>query len=207
MRFLLTTAAMLALTACATSPSDDGRFTVGAEDKGYVLIGVAEASDSTAAGYTMLWRRVDPATGRFEGIGLHNTFEARTNSNDSLRIHGIPGEFESEELEPGVYALDNVFALIRDNLVSYYANGVVVGPDRPSFEVRAGEAIYLGIWEMRVDASTASTRLWRLDGGDLRAATRAGRETRGEVEPVETKIIPVACAPHRLNPMSERQVC
>src|SRR6185295_13262697 len=36
MRFWLTTAAMLALGACATSSSDDGRFTVGQESKGYV---------------------------------------------------------------------------------------------------------------------------------------------------------------------------
>jgi hypothetical protein len=207
MRVWLTAAAMLALGACASSSSDDGRFTVGQESKGYVMIGVAEASDSTAAGYTMMWRRVDPETGRFEGVGLNNTFEVHTNSNDSVRIRGIPGEFESEELPPGVYALDNVYALIRDRLISYYANGVVVGPERPSFEVRAGEAVYLGIWEVRVDASTASTRLWRLDGGDLRAASRAARETRGEIEPVEARTISVECTPHRQNPMSQRQVC
>lgn len=206
MRFLLAMAAMLALATCATHERDN-RFVVGSDPKAFVMIGVAEASDSTAAGYTMMWRRVDPDTGRFEGIGLNNTFEPHTNSNSSIRLHGIPGEFETVQLQPGVYALDNVYALIRDHLVSYYANGSVVGPDRPSFEVKAGQAIYLGLWEMRVDASTASARLWRMDGDDMRAAAREAHETLGEIQLYETRTISVPCTPHRLNPMSERQVC
>ena len=31
-----------------------------------------------------------------------------------MRVRGIPGEFTHAEVEPGIYALDSVFALIRD---------------------------------------------------------------------------------------------
>ena len=41
-------------------------------------------------------------------------------------------------------------------------NGVIAGPERPAFEVRPGEAVYLGIWQVehrrhhRRDASVAA---------------------------------------------------
>ncbi|WP_395647767.1 hypothetical protein [Terricaulis sp.] len=206
MRNLLAIVAALALTTCATA--EDKRFAVGESAAGYVIIGVAEQSGAAQeASYTMLWRRVDPETGRFAPVNNRTAFEARTNAHDSVRVRGIPGEFAMGELAPGVYALDSVFAQIVDRRVAYVAQGVIIGPDRPTFEVRAGEAVYLGVWEMRLTELNAVTRLWRMDEADKDAVVREARQTRGAVILREPHTTQVPCTPVRLNAVSTRQVC
>ena len=206
MRFVLAIMTALALNACATK--EDDRFVVGANPKAYVVIGVAEAEGAAQeAAYTMLWRRVDPVTGRFTDYGERSIFEPRTNSNSSLRIDGIPGEFVAAELEPGTYALDSVFAVIRDHQLNYFAQGVVNGPERPSFEVRPGEAVYLGIWQMQIGELYATTAPWRLDSADIRAVERVAHDVNGRIETRETSSSRVECAPRRASPMSQRQIC
>lgn len=206
MRNLLAIVAAVALTTCATA--EDKRFAVGESSNGYVIVGVAEESGAAQeASYTMLWRRVDPATGRFAPLNNRTAFEARTNAHDSVRVHGIPGEFAMGELAPGVYALDSIFAEIIDRRVAYVAQGVVVGPDRPTFEVRPGEAVYLGIWQMHLTELNAVTRLWRIDEADKDAVVREAHQTRGEVTVREPHTTQVACTPVRLNAVSTRQVC
>lgn len=205
MRFPVLILGMLALAACATS--EDDRFRVGESEKSFVIIGVAEASESREARYTLLWRQLD-AAGAFMEVNGRTTFEAQTNEGDTVRVRGIPGEFEMLEVEPGVYALDSVFGIIRDDRVNYVADGVITGPARPSFEVRPGEAIYLGIWQADIEDVTAVARPWRLAESDLRAVlNRADDEVRGQVRIRETRTRSVACAPRQLNSRSRRQVC
>jgi hypothetical protein len=195
----------LALAACATS--EDDRFRVGESEKSFVIIGVAETPGNREARYTLLWRQLD-AAGAFTEYDGRTTFEAQTNEGDTVRVRGIPGEFEMLEVEPGVYALDSVFALIRDDRVNYVAEGVIAGPERPSFEVRPGEAVYLGIWQADIEDITAVVRPWRLAESDLRAVLNtADDEVRGQVRIRETGTRSVACAPHQLNSRSRRQVC
>jgi hypothetical protein len=205
MRFAVLILGMLALAACATS--EDDRFRVGESEKSFVIIGVAEASESREARYTLLWRQLD-AAGAFTDYDGRTTFEAQTNEGDTVRVRGIPGEFEMLEVEPGVYALDSVFGIIRDDRVNYVAEGVITGPERPSFEVRPGEAVYLGIWQADIEDITAVARPWRLAESDLRAVlNRADDEVRGQVRIRETRTRSVACAPRQLNSRSRRQVC
>ncbi len=205
MRFAVMILGALALASCATS--EDDRFQVGASEKSFVIIGVAEASESREARYTLLWRQLD-AAGAFTELNGRTAFDAQTNEGDTVRVRGIPGEFEMLEIDPGVYALDSVFGIIRDDRVDYVAEGVVTGPERPSFEVRPGEAIYLGIWQVDIEEVRAVTRPWRLEESDLRAVLHAADdEVRGHVRIRETRTRSVACTPHRLNTRSRRQVC
>lgn len=204
MRFLFVILSAFVLTECATGQDD--RFRVGEAPGGLAIIGVAETADEREPAFTMLWRRLDDA-GAFSAYSGRSIFEARTNSDDSVRVRAIPGEFAVAQLEPGVYALDSVFAVVRDGRLNYIAQGVIEGRQRPAFEVRAGEAIYLGIWELDLDGANAVGRPWRLDGADLRAVTRAAGATIGEVRLRETYTRDVACQPHRLNNISQRQVC
>src|SRR5215831_16430292 len=111
MRRLLAIAATLLLAQCATQ-QEDHRFRVGEEQQGMAFIGLAEATGATSPIYTMLWRRIDPATGAFTPMSGENSFETRTDDGGSIRIEGIPGEFEYARLTPGTYALDSIFALI-----------------------------------------------------------------------------------------------
>jgi hypothetical protein len=193
-----------------TSDQDE-RFRVGVSANAFVVIGVAEAGANTSPRYTMLWRRVEGGAFTPLGSGLPYTaqrsFEVQTESSGSVRVRGVPGEFFMIELPPGTYALDSVFAEVRENRVSYVANGVVQGPARPAFDVRAGEAVYLGIWETNLDEVVAVARLWRLDQGDLRAVLRRGRNVVGEVSVRQTQMRAVPCAPRRLSSNSQRQVC
>jgi hypothetical protein len=191
------------LAQCATGQDD--RFRVGEAAGGLAMIGVAETADEREPAFTMLWRRLDEA-GAFSDYSGRSIFEARTNSNDSVRVRGIPGEFAVAQLEPGVYALDSVFAVVRDGRLNYIAQGVIEG-QRPAFEVRPGEAVYLGIWELDLDGANAVARPWRLDGADLRVVTRAANATIGDVRLRETHSRNVSCQPHRLNNISQRQVC
>jgi hypothetical protein len=204
MRLVFLILGALALAQCATS--DDDRFRVGASEKAFVIIGVAETPGNREARYTLLWRQLDGA-GNFAEYDGRTAFEAQTNENDTVRVRGIPGEFEMLEVEPGVYALDSVFASIRADQVTYVAEGVITGPERPAFQVRAGEAVYLGIWQADIEDSRAVTRPWRLEESDLRAVLNNSREVRGQVRLRETHTRSVACAPRRLNPRSRRQVC
>jgi hypothetical protein len=205
MRLIFLVLSALLLAQCA-SRGEDGRFRVGQSLNALVVIGVAEAADEREPAYTMLWRQVAP-TGVFADYHGRTTFEPRTNADNSLRIDGIPGEFAVAEVEPGTYALDSVFAVLRENGLIYYAQGVVTGPSRPSFEVRAGEAVYLGIWETRVSQGAAETRLWRLSEDDMDAVVRAARAVSGEVRLRDTNPSEVPCQPRQLNNMSQRQVC
>jgi hypothetical protein len=205
MRFPVLILGMLAVAACATS--EDDRFRVGESEKSFVIIGVAEASESREARYTLLWRQLD-AAGAFTGINGRTAFEAQTNEGDTVRVRGIPGEFAMLEVEPGIYALDSVFGIIPDDRVNYVAEGVITGPERPSFEVRPGEAVYLGIWQTDIEDVRAVTRPWRLEESDLRAVLHsADDEVRGQVRIRETRTRSVACAPRQLNSRSRRQVC
>lgn len=204
MRTMFAMLACLVLAQCATP--EDRRFHVGAEPGAFVIIGVAEAATNTSPRYTVLWRRLD-AEGRFMRYGPRRIFEARTQSGESVRVRGIPGEFIMSEIEPGEYALDSVFAVIRDGRVNYVANGVVQGPERPAFTVRAGEAIYIGIWETNLEEVIAVARPWRIEQRDLDAALGASNLVVGPVRLVEPHTRAVPCAPYRLNNVSQRQVC
>jgi hypothetical protein len=186
---------------------EEHRFRVGAEEQGIAFIGLAEAEGATSPIYTMLWRRIDQSTGAFTPNSAQNNFETRTDDGGSIRIQGIPGEFEYARLTPGTYALDSVYALIPAGHVNYFAPGIIVGPDRPTFEIRAGEAIYLGIWQMNLNETTAVTQLWRLDQRDADVVIRRANQTVGPVVLRETGSRAVPCSPHRLNSISQRQIC
>ncbi len=205
MRVMLVLLAAMALAQCASG--QDRRFRVNQSSDALVIIGVAETASNRAPVYSMLWRRLGP-TGAFTEYDDARALAVRTNSGDSIRVRGIPGEFEIVRLEPGTYALDSVFATLRENRLSYIAQGVVEGPERPAFDVRAGEAIYLGIWEMDIQGANAATQLWRLDASDLRAVSRAARNRIvGEAQVRETHIRSAPCSPQRMNNLSQRQIC
>lgn len=204
MRFLILVLGALALAQCASRGEDD--FTTGQSDRALVIIGVAEAAESTEGHYLMLWRRLDSAGG-FEDIDGRNAFEAETNSGGTVRVRGIPGEFAMRTVDPGVYALDSVFAIIPDGRVRYVADGVIRGPERPAFEVQAGEAVYLGIWQMRIEDARAVTRPWRLSEEDLRSVLRNNDAVLGDVRVRQTHTRAVTCQPRQINSRSRRQVC
>lgn len=204
MRLIFAMLAAVFLAQCATP--EDKRFRVGESPRALVVIGVAESSSNAAPIYTMLWRRLDE-NGAFARYDDDTVFESRTHADDSIRIRGIPGEFAVAEVEPGVYALDSIFALIRDERVNYSANGVIIGPERPSFEVRAGEAIYLGIWQADLEDVTAVVRPWRLDQREADAVMREADAAIGPIQAREVRTRTVVCAPHRLNTRSQREIC
>ncbi|MGD9968731.1 MAG: hypothetical protein AB7T59_19590 [Hyphomonadaceae bacterium] len=205
MRYVFAILACLVLTQCATR-EEISRFRVGEDPGAYVVIGVAEAASNTSPRYTVLWRRLGP-DGKFQRYGDRRIFEVRTQSGESIQVAGIPGEFVLSEIEPGEYALDSVFAVIRDGRVNYVANGLVQGPERPAFTVRPGEAVYLGIWETNLEDVVAVTRPWRLDQRDLDAVMSQSDQVIGPVRMVETHTRAVPCVPYRLNTVSQRQVC
>jgi hypothetical protein len=204
MRFLIPVLGALALAHCATA--EDARFRVGASERAFVIIGVAEASENREARYTLLWRRLDGG-GAFEELDRRTAFEAQTNEGDTVRVRGIPGEFEMVEVAPGVYGLDSVFAVIRADRVNYVADGVILGPERPAFEVRPGEAVYLGIWQVDIEDVRAVTQPWRLEESDLRAVLSHSDEVLGQVRIRATHTRSVPCAPHAMNSRTRRQVC
>ena len=204
MRGVFAILACLVLAQCA-SPGDK-RFHVGEAPTSYVIMGVAEAFENTSPSYTVLWRRLDQ-NGNFTRYGARRIFEARSESGDGVQVTGIPGEFILSEVEPGTYALDSVFALIRDRRVNYSANGVVRGPERPTFEVRPGEAVYLGIWEANLVDVAAVVQPWRMEQSDLDAVLRETGAVVGPVRMAEPQTRSVPCAPYRLNSNSQRQVC
>lgn len=204
MRLIFAMLATLVLAQCA-SP-EDKRFRVGEAPRAYVIIGLAESEGSTPPIYTMLWRRLD-ANGAFSEFDDDTIFQPRTHLRESVRVRGIPGEFAMAEVEPGVYALDSVFAIIRGDRVNYSANGAIAGPERPTFEVRPGEAIYLGIWQMALEDVTAVTRPWRLDDADVRAVLREADPIIGDVRVRETHTRAVSCAPRRVSTNSMREIC
>jgi hypothetical protein len=203
-RIWLAIAAVLALNGCASD--EDARFRVGESAAAFAIIGVAESASEREPAYTMLWRRLGP-DGAFLPYGGRAIFEARTNASDSLRVEDLPGEFAMARIEPGVYGLDSVFAVLQENGVNYIAQGVVQGPERPSFEVRPGEAIYLGIWEMNVTGVAANTRLWRLNEDDMRMVVRDADPIIGRAQIRETQTRSAPCSPRQLGNMSQRQVC
>lgn len=204
MRFLVLILGVLTLAQCATS--EDTRFHVGQSDKAFIIIGVAETPGNREARYTLLWRQVEPGGG-FAQYNGRSSFEAQTNEGDTVRVNGIPGEFEMVEVEPGLYGLDSVFAMIRAERVDYVADGVIAGPERPSFEVRPGEAVYLGIWQADIEDARAVARPWRLDQADLDAVLSHSDALVGPVDVRETHTRGVACAPHPLNSRTRRQIC
>lgn len=204
MRFLFAIAAVLVLNACASD--EDSRFRVGESPSAFVIIGVAESASEREPVYTMLWRRLG-SDGAFLPYGGRSIFEANTNADATLRLEELPGEFAMARIEPGVYGLDSVFAVLQENGLNYFAQGVVEGPERPTFEVRPGEAIYLGIWEMDVSGVAARTRLWRLNEADMRLVVHAADPIIGQVQMRETHQRSAPCSPRQLGNMSQRQVC
>lgn len=205
MRSLFVVLSALALAQCASSGEPD--FVVGGEETGYVIIGVAEAARSAEPAYALLWRRLAAGTGEFGGFDSDSSFEARSNAGASVRVRGIPGEFTLVAVPPGTYALDSVFAEINERRISYFANGVIVGPQRSAFELRAGEAVYLGIWQAQMIDTSVSASLWRLDPADLRAVLNATDAVAGQVRVRETFTVSAACAPRRLTSLTQRQIC
>jgi hypothetical protein len=204
MRLIFALLSTLLLAQCAT-PGRDRGFEVGRAEDAYVIIGIAKAPNIDTPHYDMLWRLVDE-TGAFADYDDTRSLDVETNSN-SIRVRGIPGEFITARIRPGVYALDGVYSIIRDQRVNYYADGLVLGPERPSFEVRAGEAIYLGIWQVDLEDTRAVTRPWRIDSADLRAAMEQVDDLHGEVRIRQTVPRSVPCTPQRMNTMSQRRVC
>lgn len=205
MRFVFAILSALAVANCATP--EDRRFRVGQAADAFVIINLAKAPHDDAPHYSMFWRQLD-ARGGFAEFDGDRTIDVETNEGGTVRVRGIPGEFLMARVDPGTYALDSVFGLIRERDVNYVAEGLVIGPERPTFEVRAGEAIYLGIWEANVVDDRAVVRPWRLDGADLRAVMRqADDEVVGQVRMRETITRAVPCSPRRLNNLSQRQIC
>lgn len=205
MRLVFAILGAMALAQCVTA--EDRRFHVGESANALVIIGLAESADNTSARYSQLWRLID-AGGAFSEHDGRTTFEPESNTGGSIRVRGIPGEFFAFEVEPGAYALDSVFGVIRDDRVNYIAEGLIIGPERPSFDVRPGEAVYLGIWQADLNGVNAVTRLWRLGESDLRAVLAAEDEiVVGSVRVRETHERAVPCAPHRRSTMSQRQIC
>ncbi|MBY0563822.1 MAG: hypothetical protein K2P58_06500 [Hyphomonadaceae bacterium] len=205
MRLVAAILGALAVAQCAAS--EDQRFRVGQSPDALVIVGVAETEDHRDPRYSLLWRRLGP-DGRFEDYDDARSIDARTHSSTSLRLDGIPGEFEVLRVSPGTYALDSAYATLRENAVSYVAHGLVVGPERPAFAVGPGEAVYLGIWEMDIEGAQATARLWRLSEQDLRAVTGMARDRlSGAPRMIETEVRTVACEPRRMTRLAQRQVC
>lgn len=204
MRGVMAILACVLVAQCALP--GDKRFRAGETERSYVIMGIAEAAENTSPRYSVLWRRLD-ADGNFMRYGRDRVFEARSESGDNAQVPGIPGEFVFAEIEPGIYALDSVFALIEDGRINYSANGLVRGPERPSFEVRPGEAVYIGIWQANLVDAAAVVRPWRLEQSDLDTALSAADPVIGPVRLMETQTRAVPCAPYRLNTVSTRLVC
>ena len=204
MRFWLALLAALAFAQAAAARAD---FVVGEEERALVIIGVAELENDAEPAYSMLWRRVGD-DGSFGAWDEDLAFEARSSSNNTVRVRGIPGEFTFVEVPPGTYALDGVFAEIEERGLRYFANGAVVGPARPSFDVAAGEAVYLGIWLTHLDVTNAvaTASLWRLEADDARAAVGPSEDIEGEVHLRATRMLDVPCTPRRMG-MSRREIC
>lgn len=197
MRFAFVIAATLALCQCASAPE---------RARPVVIIGVAEAPDQVGPDYTMLWRKVDAETGRFENHGGQRMIEFTTDSNGTVRVDGVPGEFRVARVEPGLYALDGMYATLREGAVMYTAQGSIPGPERPAFEARPGEVIYLGIWQVSLDNELAVVRPWRISQDDLRAVAREA-DLNGTILIRETHVSSVPCAPHRMHPSLTREIC
>jgi len=196
MRLVFVMLAVLALSQCA-SAREDRRATV--------IVGLAAAPDNSDPRYTMLWRRVGE-NGNFDSHGGRRMIEFTTHSGGTVRVPTAPGEFEVARVEPGVYALDGVFATLSEAGVTYTAQGSILGPERPSFEARGGEVIYLGIWQASLDGHLAVVRPWRLDQADARAVAQAAG-IEGAVAIRQTEVASVPCAPRRLHPSLTREIC
>lgn len=200
MRALVLLLALLVLPQCASGGDEPEAPPT------RVIIGIAKSADNRGPVYQMLWRRLD-AQGRFTDYDDSRAFQAQTNAAGTVRVRGIPGEFAIVRVEPGAYALDSVFAQLRENNLNYIAQGVIEAPMRPTFQISEGETVYLGIWEVSIDGANAVTRLWRLDEDDARAAARGSDRSLGPVRVRETHPAPVTCRPHAINNLTQRQIC
>jgi len=196
MRLVFVMLAALALSQCASARE---------AQRATVIVGLAAAPDNSDPRYTMLWRRIDQS-GQFDSHGGRRMIEFTTHSGATVRVASAPGEFEVAEVEPGRYALDGVFATLSEAGVTYTAQGSIRGPERPSFEARPGEVIYLGIWQASLDGHLAVVRPWRIDQADARAvAQAAGIEGAVAIRQTEAAVVP--CAPRRLHPSLTREIC
>ena len=201
MRALFLLLALLVLPQCAS-----GADQAPEPPATWVIIGVAKSSANRGPVYTMLWRRMD-AQGHFTDYDDARAFQAQTNAGNTVRVRGIPGEFAVLRIQPGTYALDSVFAQLREDNLNYIAQGVIETPQRPAFEIREGETIYLGIWEMDIDGANAVTRLWRLEEDDARAVVRGSTRPIGPVRLRETHPMSAPCRPHAMSNYTQRQIC
>lgn len=203
MRFLLALLAGLAVAQMAAARE----FVVGRENRALIIIGVAEQANAAEPAYSLLWRRIAD-DGTFGDWDEDLAFEARTSDNDTVRVRGVPGEFTIVEAAPGTYALDSVYGEIEERGVRYFANGAIIGPSRPSFEVAAGEAVFLGVWVAQLDptGAIATASLWRLEAGDALAAVASGDIVEGQVRLRETHVRDVPCAPRRMG-IARREIC
>ncbi len=202
MRAILLLLAILTLPQCASADQNAAP----AEPVAQVIIGVAKSSNNRGPVYAVLWRLLD-AERRFTDYDDARAIEARTNAGDTIRVSDLPGEFAVVTVTPGTYALDSVFAQLNERGVSYIAQGAIAGPARPAFDIRAGETVYLGIWETDIDGANAVTRLWRLDEADARAVARASRRPLGRITVRQTYEVQTPCAPHPISNLTQRQIC
>lgn len=206
LRYMFAIGAAFVLAQCANARAERD-LVFDRETQALVIIGVAKAARATYADYQVLWRRVRDETGAFESAGDRDNFELETNAAGSLRVPGVPGEFYVLRVAPGAYALDSVFARMSERRVVYIAQGVVLGPERPAFQVQTGEAVYLGLWEASVEGGAAQLRPWRLDAADMEAVAAQAGAAHIELTLRETERRAVACTPQRMGAYSQRQVC
>ena len=122
---------ILSLCQCASSPGET-------RGRAIVIVGLAEAPDHVEPRYTMLWRKIDADGAQFGPHGGRRVIEFSTHTTDTVRAPGLPGEFAVAEVEPGHYALDGVYASLREGAVTFTAQGSTIGPERPGFQARAG---------------------------------------------------------------------
>jgi len=204
MRWIL--AAIFSLTLCVSVRADAFIFDGDGRATATVIINIAEAMGDTSPRYSMLWRRLGD-DGRFVEYDDESIIEVDTNSRRSFMVRGVPGEFLTVRVRPGTYALDSVYGVVREDGVDYVASGVVEGPGRPTFEVRDGETVYLGIWQIALADGRAVATLWRQDADDVRAFMEHGGGRLRNVALRAPTPREVACQPHPINWRTNRQIC
>ncbi len=186
-------------------------FSVGASPQRAVgdhrRCGSPTGNTSRALHHAVAAARCIPALfGRIDG---RRQFRSRApHETTPCRVRGIPASSPSLEVEPGVYALDSVFAAYpRRPGELRRATASSPGRSAPVFEVRPGEAIYLGIWQMDLEEVTAVTRPWRSSRSRRRGGDARCRRCKRSDDARRTRTQAVACEPHQLGALSQRQIC
>src|SRR5258705_13706205 len=142
MRATIWIAAAFLLSSCA--PAISTRYS--GNDAGYAVIGVGAASTTEYSSYTFLFRRAGKKdTGRFTYI-QHNIFSSQKPDYSNKKESGV---VEVATLPPGMYELVN-FDIFSNRLgrpqVNYSSRKEFSIP----FEIRPGEAVYLGNYQANI---------------------------------------------------------